>query len=198
MKIYTYPRSRSLRALWTLEEAGISYESLKVDLLSPNPAITSPHPSGKVPFLTTDDFSVSETLAICIYLCDLHPGNGLYPQNPEDKALTNSWLSFALTELEPPVWGLLKQLVLTPESQRSADIIAYFRHEANTAVARVSLKPGQVWITGDNFTLADIFMSHILMWAKSCGIGLDTEVEEYVGRAVNRPAFLKAQERNNQ
>ncbi|EOH1072309.1 glutathione S-transferase family protein, partial [Cronobacter sakazakii] len=29
MIVYTYPKSRSLRVLWTLEELGMPYESIK-------------------------------------------------------------------------------------------------------------------------------------------------------------------------
>ncbi|EOD4282756.1 glutathione S-transferase N-terminal domain-containing protein [Klebsiella oxytoca] len=55
MQIYTYPKSRSLRVLWVLEELRISYETIKVDLLEPNPAIKSPHPKGKVPYQIDDN-----------------------------------------------------------------------------------------------------------------------------------------------
>ena len=34
MKIYTYPKSRSLRVLWALEEMGAEYEPIRVDLES--------------------------------------------------------------------------------------------------------------------------------------------------------------------
>ncbi|HGY1166997.1 glutathione S-transferase N-terminal domain-containing protein [Citrobacter freundii] len=39
-----------MRVLWVLEELRISYETIKVDPLEPNPAIKSPHPRGKVPY----------------------------------------------------------------------------------------------------------------------------------------------------
>lgn len=122
MKIYTYPKSRSLRVLWTLEEIGAPYESVRVDLLSPNPSMKSPHPRGKVPFFTDEDISISETLAICVYLCERHTDEALYPTKIEEKAIVNSWLSFALTDLETSVWGLLKQLILVPDDQRTPDL----------------------------------------------------------------------------
>lgn len=33
MKLYWAPRTRSLRALWVLEEAGVPYERVKLDLM---------------------------------------------------------------------------------------------------------------------------------------------------------------------
>jgi len=197
LKIYTYPKSRSLRVLWTLEEIGIAYEPIKVDLLSQNPEVKSPHPYGKVPFLIDEHVSISETLAICIYICEKKPETPLYPTSPKAKALVNSRLSFALTDLESPVWRLLKQLVFTPENQRSPDLIRSLKQEATKVVSQISLVPHHTWIAGNSFTLADIFMSHTLLWAKFCGIEIGKEIENYLSRALNRPAFLAAQEKNN-
>ncbi|WP_313046969.1 glutathione S-transferase family protein [Atlantibacter hermannii] len=198
MKIYTYPKSRSLRVLWALEEMGSEYEPILVDLLSPNPTVISPHPCGKVPFLTDEKVSVSETLAICIYLCEQHPDTCLYPTDPREKASVNSWLSFALTDLEAPVWILLKQMVFIPEGQRSPDLMSYFTHEASNVISRINLNPTHSWIAGSSFTLADIFLSHTLHWAKLCGIEMHKEIDGYITRAMSRPAFMRAQEKNNQ
>lgn len=198
MKIYTYPRSRSLRVLWALEELGANYTTVKAGLRSCDPEARSPHPFGKVPFMEDGNVSVSETLAICIYICEQHPGSGLYPARPEEKATVNSWLSFALTDLESPVWGLLKQLVFTPESERSGDVINLLREEAQHAVSRVVLRAGHPWIAGECFTLADIFISHTLQWAKLCGVTLSADLDHYIGNAMSRAAFFRAETRNNQ
>lgn len=197
MKIYTYPKSRSLRVLWALEEIGAIYEPIRVDILSQDLGEKSPHPYGKVPFFTDGSVSISETLAICIYICEQHPGTHLYSADPKDKSLVNSWLSFALSDLEAPVWGLLKQLVFTPENQRSPDLMRYLKREATKVVSQISLNTSHTWIAGDNFTLADIFMSHTLLWAKLCGIEMDENIESYLSRAMSRPSFLAAQEKNN-
>ncbi|HDX8940970.1 glutathione S-transferase family protein [Klebsiella michiganensis] len=198
MKIYTYPRSRSLRVLWTLEELGANYSTVKAGLRSCDPEARSPHPFGKVPFMEDGNVSVSETLAICIYICEQHPGTELYPVGAEEKATVNSWLSFALTDLESPVWGLLKQRVFTPESQRSSDLINLLRREAQEAVSRVVLRAGSPWIAGEHFTLADIFISHTLQWAKLCDVPLSTDLDRYIGQAMARAAFSRAETRNNQ
>ncbi|MFA9594442.1 glutathione S-transferase family protein [Citrobacter telavivensis] len=197
MNIYTYPKSRSLRVLWTLEEIGVTYESTKVDLLSPASGVKSPHPYRKVPYLTDGNVSLSETMAICIYICEQHPGTSLYPENSAEKAAVNSWISFALTDLESPVWNLLKQRVLTPENLRSTELMNYFGNEASKVLSQIQFNPDYAWIAGDNFTLADIFISHTLLWAKACGLEIDREVDSYILRAMSRPALLRAQDRNN-
>lgn len=197
MKIYTYPKSRSLRVLWALEEMGVNYESIRVDLLNPTSEVRSPHPLGKVPFLTDGDVSISETLAICIYLCEQHKNISIYPATAEEKSSVNSWLSFTLSDLEAPVWSLLKHIVFTPENQRSPDLMNYLSKEADTVISQIRFKPNQTWIAINNFTLADIFLSHTLLWAKLCGLEITEEIDSYILRSTSRPAFLKAQEVNN-
>ncbi|ELY4665154.1 glutathione S-transferase family protein [Cronobacter muytjensii] len=198
MVIYTYPKSRSLRVLWTLEELGVNYESIKADILCETPVVASPHPRGKVPFLVDGDVSVCETLAICTYICEKYAGSTLYPTDPARRAAVNSWISFALTDLESPVWNLLKQLLFVPEAQRAAPLLEYFRAGATQAVAMATPAHHTPWIAGDDFTLADIFMTHTLLWAKLCGIAPGEQHEDYLTRAFARPAFLSAQQRNNQ
>ncbi|BED96066.1 glutathione S-transferase family protein [Escherichia fergusonii] len=197
MKIYTYPKSRSLRVLWVLEEIGVTYEAIKVDLFNRGSNVKSPHPLGKVPFLIDEEVSISETLAICIYLCEKHQNFTLYPANLGEKASVNSWLSFSLTDLEAPVWGLLKHIIFTPENQRSTTLMNYFREEADKVISQIHFNSAHTWIAGNYFTLADIFLSHTLQWAKVCGLDINAETNSYIVRTMSRPAFVKAQERNN-
>ncbi|PHM46876.1 glutathione S-transferase family protein [Xenorhabdus miraniensis] len=198
MKIYTFPKSRSLRVLWTLEELGVSYDTIKVDLLNDSPNVISPHSRGKVPFMVDGDISIEETLAICLYLCEKHPEESFYPADLKEKSNINSWISFALTELESPIWNLLKQRVFIPEEKRSLELVNYFRNESEKVVNQLKFDKGIEWIAGNNFTLADIFMSHTLLWAKLCDISISPAINDYINRATNRASYLKAQEKNNQ
>lgn len=197
MKIYRFPKSRSLKVLWTLEELGIDYSSVSVDLLAENPLTRSPHPFGKVPYLVDGDISISETLAICIYLCEKTEGNLLYPTNIETKASVNTWLSFAATEFESSIWGLLKQLVFVPEEKRNADLVLYFTSEANKAISQLSIDENLQWIACNEFTLADIFISQMLQWAKACGITLPSPADAYLDKTLKRASYYRAVEKND-
>ncbi|WP_241587074.1 glutathione S-transferase family protein [Rosenbergiella epipactidis] len=197
MKIYRFPKSRSLKVLWTLEELGINYSSISVDLLAENSLTRSPHPFGKVPYLVDGDISISETLAICIYLCEKNEGKLLYPTNIETKASVNTWLSFAATELESNIWGLLKQLVFVPEEKRNADLVLYFTSEANKAISQLSIDENLQWIACNEFTLADIFISQMLQWAKACGITLPSPADAYLDKTLKRASYYRAVEKND-
>lgn len=197
MKIYTFPKSRSLRVLWTLEELGVSYETIKVDLLENNPSVISPHSQGKVPFMVDGDISIEETLAICLYLCEKYPAGNFYPSGLKEKSSINAWLSFALTDLESPIWHLLKQLLFIPEEKRDLELVNYFRNESEKVIDQIKFDQNSEWITGNHFTLADIFMSHTLLWAKFCGINISPDINDYINRATHRASYLKAEEKNN-
>ncbi len=82
MKLYWAPRTRSLRALWVLEEAGVAYERVRLDL-SANEQKSAEflviNPMAKVPALTDGAVAVAESGAICAYVAEAHLGAGLAP-----------------------------------------------------------------------------------------------------------------------
>ncbi|WP_380183786.1 glutathione S-transferase family protein [Kalamiella sp. sgz302252] len=195
MKVYTFPKSRSLRVLWTLEELKLDYETCPVDLFSPEPAVSSPHPLRKVPVLEDKGHLIFETAAICQYLCEKQEAGVFYPREPLARAKVNEWLSFSLTDLESPVWTLLKHKFLLPEALRSPAVVETAFADAAKALNAVRL--GSPWIAGEHFTLADIFLAHTLMWAQLCGLVLNEALSGYVASCQQRSPYAAALERNN-
>ncbi|GKX59585.1 glutathione S-transferase family protein [Leminorella grimontii] len=195
MLIYAYPFSRSTRALWTAEELGLSYETQFIDVKNKSriaPGHGSPHPLTKVPALIDDDVRLFESVAICKYLAENYGDGRLYPAEKKRRAEVDMWLSYAVTDLEQPLWTMLKHGMLLPEAQRVPAIAPVARREFELAYQAL---PNTQSPTGESFTLADIFISHVLSWAKGLGITLSEPHEEYVSRCQNRPAFLKARQR---
>jgi len=70
MKVFWAPQTRSTRAVWMLEEAGIDYDMELIDLRSPDrndsAEFLAASPMGKVPAICDGDASMSESAAICI------------------------------------------------------------------------------------------------------------------------------------
>ena len=76
MKLYWAPRTRSLRALWVLEEAGAPYERVRLDLSAgeqKSPEFRAINPMAKVPALTDGPVAVAESGAICAYVAEACP-----------------------------------------------------------------------------------------------------------------------------
>jgi glutathione S-transferase len=83
MKLYWAPRTRSLRALWVLEEAGVPYERVRLDLSAgeqKSAEFRAINPMAKVPALTDGTLAVAESAAICAYVAEAHPNAGLAPR----------------------------------------------------------------------------------------------------------------------
>ena len=82
MKLHFCPQTRSVTALWMLEEAGAPYEIVRVNIRAPghpSAAYKLVNPMGKVPAIRHGDAVVTEQVAVFLYLADLFPEAGLAP-----------------------------------------------------------------------------------------------------------------------
>jgi Glutathione S-transferase, N-terminal domain len=70
MALYWAPRTRSLRALWVLEEAGAPYQRVRINLSASeqkSAEFRAINPMAKVPALTDGTLAIAESGAICAY-----------------------------------------------------------------------------------------------------------------------------------
>jgi glutathione S-transferase len=199
-KIYGWKRSRAMRCLWLLEELGLDYEHVP---LNPNtgetrtPEYLALNPSGKIPILVEGDFVLSETIAINAYLASLKP-NGLWPASAHALAKLNQWVSWAVTELEPPIAAIFR------EGRRSAESIDQARVTAWKAEVSSKLKDllephlahHEYLIAGESFTLADLNLATLVGNAKAFNL-LPTEcvsTDRWLTRCMARPAWQRLQD----
>jgi glutathione S-transferase len=76
MRLYEFAPTRSIRARWTLQELGVPFEAVSVNLVtgehrqSPFLAL---NPAGKVPVLEDGDMVLTESVAIVLYLAEKYP-----------------------------------------------------------------------------------------------------------------------------
>ena len=64
MKLYEFGPTRSIRARWMLQELGVEFEAINVDLTRRehcNPAFLELNPAGRVPVLIDGNLVLSET-----------------------------------------------------------------------------------------------------------------------------------------
>jgi glutathione S-transferase len=105
MKLYTSPFSyNSRKALVTAIHLGFEPEVVPVDLAKGEqrkPDFLALNPSGKVPVLVDDDFVVTESQAIMIYLAEKAAGQKLYPSDLRARTSVNRWLFWSANH-----WGV--------------------------------------------------------------------------------------------
>src|SRR5262249_38451152 len=121
MRLYEFAPTRSIRPRWVLQELGVEFEAVTVDLIKGEqrtPAFLELNPSGQFPVLVDGDLVLTESVAISLYLAEKYPQKRLVPDESTQKAAVYRWLLFAATELEQPLWRMTKHTNLYPENKR--------------------------------------------------------------------------------
>src|SRR5438034_11228483 len=111
MRLYEFGPTRSIRARWTLQELGVEFEPITVNLVAGEhrrPEFLKINPAGKLPVLVDGDLVLTESVAIVLYLAEKYPQKRLLPTDVRTRAEANQWLLFAATELEQPLWRITR------------------------------------------------------------------------------------------
>ncbi|WP_437672313.1 glutathione S-transferase family protein [Sorangium sp. So ce131] len=192
MKLYEFPPTRSIRVRWTLQELGVDFESVRVNLMAGEhrrPEFLKINPAGKVPVLVDGDLVLTESIAIVLYLAEKYPGKGLLPTDLEERAQVHQWLLFTTTELEQPLWRIARHTSLYPEEQRLPGDVALasqeFRDMAEVLERHMQQRQ---FVVGDRVTVADFVAAYTLDWANEVHL-LDRSpnLVAYMNRMYSRP-----------
>jgi len=192
MKLYEFGPTRSIRARWTLQELGVEFESIPINLLAGEhlqPKFLKINPAGKIPVLLDEDLVLTESVAIVLYLADKYSNKGLVPTELKERAQVNRWLLFAATELEQPLWRIARNTTLYPEDQRlPADVVlASQEFKAMAAVLEEHMQRRQ-FLVGDTVTVADFVAAYTLDWANEDRLLDDCpQLLAYMERMYARP-----------
>jgi glutathione S-transferase len=201
LTVYGFPNTRTLRVTWMLEELGLDYDYQLVDMAkgeSKSPAYLEMNPGGKVPALKADGAVITESLAIVNLVGSLKPEAGLIPDtSPLRRAVYDQWCSFAISELEQPLWTIGKNKFALPKEQRCEQIFDTASWEFQHALEVLSVGLGvQDYILGEQFSAADILLAHTLFWGMAFKQPIEQEnLKAYLGRTGVRPALAAARAR---
>lgn len=188
MKLYFAPRTRSVRPRWLLEELGVPYELVKLELARQDnrtPAYLAVHPLGEVPALVDGDATLLDSLSICLYLADRFPEKQLAPPvGSAERGPYYQWMTFAEMRLDPVVVEIYEHGQVSEEKR--------VRLGAMLDAINVGLG-GREFLVGGTFTAADVVMSSILHLAHTLKL-LDGQpaLMDYVRRHSQRPAVRRA------
>jgi glutathione S-transferase len=193
--LYFAPRSRSLRALWLLEEIGAPFDLVPLLLERGDhkaPEILRLNPMGKVPIVAVDGHAVWESPAIVAHLTDLFPEAGLAPPpGTPERADFYRWLSFATAVMEPAFAEHMMQHASNPRAFGWGDF-------ASMKAALASGLAGGDWLLPAGFSGADLLVGGNLAWFAGWAPDAFADVPgaaPYVERIRSRPAYARARER---
>ncbi len=191
MKLFWAPQTRSTRAFWLLEEAGIDYETELVDIRSAerkdSDEFLAASPMGKVPAIVDGDVAMAESAAICLYVADKYAAGTLAPEvNDSRRGKYLYWTLYTPGVVEPAMaekfskvepnrgrngWGDFEQMI----------------HVFDTAL------DGREWILGEQFTAADVMLGSSAVFMRMFEMLPATRnISDYADRCMARTAFRKA------
>lgn len=199
MKLYFAPQSRATRPRWLLEELGIDYELVRIDLSAREQKADEylkVHPHGLVPALVDGDQTLIESGAICLYLADKYADKKLAPATDSPlRGLYYQWAFYTIATMEPVLLQVMLNTVLLPEEKRSATAASDGK-SAFVSICEVleNAINGKTFLLGEEFSAADVLMGSTLNWAHRLGLlSGHEELLAYLNRLRSRPAFERSQ-----
>ena len=152
--------SNVMKVIWLLEELNLPYDRIDVGGSfgkTDTPEYRAMNPTGLVPTLQEDHFTLWESNAILRYLCAQYaPDTPLWPQEPHARANIDRWMDAQHTVLNRSMTVLFWGLVRTPPEKRD-----------EAAIKQAVIDTARVWhmvsaqlahhpyLAGDELTLAD-------------------------------------------
>ena len=198
IRLYHCVSARSFRPLWALEELGLPYELTMLPFPPRQHArdFLDVNPLGTIPLFVHGQTRMTESAAICQYLCSLVPGTTmeLRPGDAEYGAYLNM-LHFGEATLTFPQTLVLRYSRFEPEHRRMPTVADDY---AKWFLARLrSLEPRLTqgeFLCADRFTVADISVGYALMLAEYLELAgrFTPAVAAYWNRLRERPAFHRA------
>ena len=166
------------KALWAAEELGLKYQRIDAGLqfgVNKTPDYLRVNPTGLVPTIDDDGFTLWESHTIVRYLAAKHGAGTLWPTDLRARADAERWMDWAFTfqsAMRNVFWGLIR----TPPEKRDANAIEEGRRKSAELLAiPESVLAAQPYIAGASFTMGDI--------------PLGCEVQRWMRVPIERPAF---------
>jgi len=166
------------KALWAADELGLKYERIDAGMqfgVNKTSDYLKMNPTGLVPTISDDGFTLWESHSIVRYLSAKHGSGSLCPSDPRARADAERWMDWAFTfqnAMRNVFWGLIR----TPAEKRDLKAIEEGRKRSIELLAiPESVLAGRKYVTGDAFTMGDI--------------PLGCEVQRYMRVPIERPKF---------
>ncbi|MGZ3690381.1 MAG: glutathione S-transferase family protein [Pseudobdellovibrio sp.] len=196
IKIYGSPKSSAGRVYWLLEEIGLKYERVPLNMRDKehkSEAYLKINPNGKVPTLQDGDYTIWESIAINHYICDKH-APALLGTTSEIRGQVQQWSTWAMIELQKPLIDIFIQKVFVPDERRDHTVIEKAEKLAETLLKILNTGlQSKKYIAGDVFTVADINIAAVIMVTNAIQMDISAykNIQMWLAGVVDRPSFKK-------
>lgn len=193
MKLFWHPRTRASRIVWLLEEAGLTYDLVNINIREPesiaNPEFRTASPMGKVPALADDGIMLADSAAIGLYIADKYKDIPLAPgANDVGRGRYLYWMFYTPGVIEPAMLEKFQGM----KPNKLAHGHGTFDEMIKTLEAGVAKNS---WLMVDTFSAADVLVGSSVNFLKVFGILPDSDILlSYLERCKARDAYKRAEE----
>lgn len=183
------------KVLWCCGELNLPYERVDAGGAfggTGKPEYLAMNPTGLIPTIEDDGFTLWESNTIVRYLSSKYDANNLWPEDPATRALAEKWMDYQIGTLWPAFRAAFLGLVRTPPEGR--DMAQVNASLEGTAAALAVLDAHLVnndYVAGTGLTVGDVALGPtVYRW-----LNMEIErprmpnLEAWHGRLSERPAY---------
>jgi len=195
IKLYTAPTPNGRKASIALEEIGVPYEVVRVDIGAPEhptDEFLAINPNHKVPAIDDDGLVIWESGAILLYLAEKF--GKLLPADPAGRIHAIQYAFFQTGGIGPNLGRLGAQL-RRPEAERNVEMVQIFTDEVDRLLGVLDriLSDGRPFLVGE-YSIADIMhygWLGLMLNMKAPMLLSHTPVVAWLERIAERPAVVR-------
>ena len=207
IQLHYSPSSAAMAPHILLEELGVPFEKILVNTSTGAhrlDAYRQLNPNGLVPTLTDGDLVLYESAAICLHLCDTHPGAALAPPlGSSERAHFYKWLMWLTNTLQatlivyfyPDRWlnagNTAGVLALQAHAEAKVGLLL---DQLDAELERQGAAHTQPWLLGAHYSAVDIYTLMLCRWTRHFATPparSRPHLGPYLQRLLARPAFLR-------
>ena len=195
--LYYGPGACSFASHVALEESGLDYEAVKLNLAAGDqrkPEYLKLNPRGRVPTLVVDGEPLTENVGILTWIGGGHPETGLWPKDTWQQCKLVSMLAWFSNTVHPAYTHLLRPERFVDGDEHRAAVKDKARGIYEGYLREIDgMLRGRKWLMGSRYTVADPYLPVFYRWARRHDLPVH-ELANYtaaVDRMLARPAVKK-------
>ncbi len=202
LRLYYCPYACSMAAHVALEEAGATFETVKINIFTGEqfkPGFIEINPRARVPALRFDDGRVLlESTAILGWVGHAYPAAGLLGPDLLEQARTIATCAWLSGTVHPTFKQFIHPEQVVADEALHAAVKTKAKEVYWTQLQEIdALLADRPWIMGDLFTVADAYALVFWPWGRELGLPIHelTNIAAMKNRLIERPAARRALER---
>lgn len=187
---------------FALEEAGVEYEAVEVDLAALDDSLAikvrALNPMAQTPVLVLDDGQVlTQNAATLSFIADLAPRKALLPERGTiERAQAESWLAFIASDLHPTIIEYVYPSLLADAADRAKSRRFYEGRVDRRLTILEDRFASEDFVLGNQYSVIDGYTLIVLGWSEPARLSLEAypNIRNYMARVEARPAVQRVRQ----